>query len=76
MNRAVQKVHNWLLENQLSVHYVKKTQYILFIPRGKEKDKPPDFEIRMGENVIEETSTYKYLGVLIDDKLSWKPHID
>ena len=46
------------------------------MPRGKEKDKPPDFEIKMGENIIEETTTYRYLGVIIDNRLSWKPQID
>ena len=76
MNREIQKLQNWLQANLLSVHYVKKTQYILFMPRGKEKDKPPDFEIKMGEHIIEETTTYKYLGVIIDDKLNWKPQID
>ena len=76
MNREIQKLQKWLQANLLSVHYVKKTQYILFIPRGKEKDKPPDFEIKMGENIIEETATYKYLGVIIDNRLSWKPQID
>lgn len=30
----------------------------------------------MGDNVIEQTTTYKYLGVMIDDKLNWKPQID
>ena len=64
MNREIQKVQNWLLANSLSVHYVKKTQYILFIPKGKEKDKPQHFEIKMGENIIEETTSYKYLGVI------------
>ena len=76
MNNEIQKVDNWLLANQLSVHYVKKTQFILFIPRGKEKEKPPDFQIKMGENTIEQTPTYKYLGVIIDEKLNWKPQID
>ena len=76
MNREIQKVQNWLLANSLSVHYVKKTQYILFIPKGKEKDKPQHFEIKMGENIIEETTSYKYLGVIMDNKLSWKPQID
>ncbi len=30
----------------------------------------------MGGNIIEQTETYKYLGVLFDEKLSWKPQID
>ena len=75
-NTQIEKVQNWLLANKLSVHYATKTQYIIFIPPGKEKDKPSNFEIRMGGNVIEETVTYKYLGVIIDAKLNWKPQIE
>ena len=30
----------------------------------------------MGGHIIEQTYTYKYLGILIDDKLNWKPQID
>ena len=29
----------------------------------------------MGGNVIEETPTYKYLGIIIDQKLNWQPQI-
>ena len=30
----------------------------------------------MGENTIEKTEQYKYLGIIFDDKLSWKSQID
>ena len=62
--------------NKLSVHYAKKTQFILFIPKAKVKDKPKDFTLLMGGNLIEQTSTYKYLGVIIDENLNWVPQID
>ena len=68
MNREIDKVQNWLYANKLSVHYAKKTQYILFIPPGKAKNKPDNFSIEMGGNVVEQTESYKYLGVLIDDE--------
>ena len=76
MNREIDKVQNWLYANKLSVHYAKKTQYILFIPPGKVKNKPHNFSVEMGGNIIEQTESYKYLGVLIDEKLSWKPQIE
>ena len=75
-NHEVNKVQDWLLANKLSAHYGKKTQYILFIPRSKAKYKPKNFVLNMGGHIIEQTSTYKYLGILIDDKISWKPQID
>ena len=75
MNREVYKVQNWLLCNKLSVHYAQKTQFILFIPKAKAKEKPKEFNILMGGNIIEQTSTYKYLGVIIDENLNWVPQI-
>ena len=56
--------------------YAKKTQFILFIPRSKANEKPNEFILKMGEHIIEQTTTYKYLGVLFDENLSWVPQID
>ena len=51
-NHEVNKAQDWLLANKLSVHYAKKTKYILFIPPHKVKDKPPDFTIKMSGKII------------------------
>ena len=51
-------------------------QYILFIPPGKKSQKPNDFAVTIGGNPIEQTTTYKYLGVIIDENLNWKPQIE
>ena len=34
-----------------------------------------DLNIRMANKLLEHKKVTKYLGVLIDDKLSWKEHI-
>ena len=56
INYEVNKVQNWLLSNKLSVHYVKKTQFISFIPKAKAKAKPENFLVKMGVHVIEQTN--------------------
>ena len=33
-------------------------------------------KINMGSHEIEQTETYKYLGVIFDNKLNWKAQID
>ena len=53
LNQGVAKLQDWLLANQLSVHYAKKTQYILFIPPRSKKSKPDDFVVKMGGHIIE-----------------------
>ena len=73
LNFEANKVQDWLLANKLSVHYKDKTKFILFIPRRKQK--PNDFFLEMGGHRIEQTKVYKYLGILIDEKLNWEPQI-
>ena len=35
-----------------------------------------DFELKMGNHVIERTKSYRYLGLLVDEKFSWEAHIN
>ena len=75
-NLEVNKVQDWLLANGLSVHYSKKTQYMLLKGRGLRTEIHAGFKLSMGGHQIERTDTYKYLGLLFDDKLNWKCQID
>ena len=36
----------------------------------------PKFGIRIDNKLLEQCKSYKYLGVFIDQDLSWKPHIE
>ena len=75
MNREVAKVQTWLLANKLSVHYVKKSQFMLINKNNKTRidDK---FELTMGGHIISRTKSYKYLGITVDEKFSWADHIN
>ena len=75
MNIEVEKIQNWLLANKLSVHYVDKSQYML-INSNITKTVDSDFELKMGGHVIERTKSYRYLGLLVDEKFSWEKHVD
>ena len=77
-NCEVKKVHNWLLANRLSVHYMDKTQFMIVqAPNKKNRaTTSSNFKLFMGNHEIERTDNYKYLGILIDDKLSWDLQID
>ena len=79
LNIEVQKVHDWLLSNGLSVHYKDKTQFMLI--KGsqlcmRKLGDPNEFRVSMGNHAIERTDHYKYLGIIFDDKLNWKLQID
>ena len=51
MNYQVDRVHDWLLANKLSVHYVGKSQYML-INKNIYISITDDFELKMGNHLI------------------------
>ena len=54
---------------------LKKSQYML-INSNIKKSVDGDFELKMGNHVIERTKSYRYLGLLVDEKFSWETHIN
>ena len=34
------------------------------------------FNLLINSNIIHRSNTVKYLGVILDNKLTWQPHID
>ena len=76
MNTEVEKVQEWLLANKLSVHYVKKSQYMLVNSNLNNRVDDNNFELKMGNHILARTKTYLYLGLLVDEKLSWANHIE
>jgi len=65
------KVDNWLRFNKLSLN-CKKTVYLIFNPYCRTT---VSFEIKIGKFNITRTDSTKYLGVYLDDHLSWNCHI-
>lgn len=43
---------------------------------AKNKKYPPYVPLKVNNNIIDFSDVEKYLGLLLDDKLSWKPHIN
>ena len=70
MNKELDKVYQRLNINKLSLN-VKKTKYMIF-SRTKNSD---TFQIKMGNNSLLRVHEAKYLGVVMDDRLCWKPHV-
>ena len=71
----IKNVMDWLKANNLSLN-VMKTEFIL---TGTTQNilKIGDFlAIRMQRHIIKRVYKAKYLGIVIDDKLTWKDHID
>ena len=71
MNNELIKVDEWLKTNNLSLNY-DKTEFLVV---NKSKSKGGSLNLRIGKNDIAQVKHVKYLGVIIDDDLTWKPHI-
>ena len=72
VNKEISKISDWINKNDLTINY-KKSCYMII---SKKAQVLTDFKLSINHNIIEKTDSLKYLGVNIDDKLSWKNHID
>ena len=65
-------IFNWFITNKLSLNKSKR-KLILFT---KSND-PPDIELPVSIDfqVIQQTKSTKFLGVIVDKDVSWKDHI-
>ena len=70
LEQEVYKVTKWLSANKLLLN-VTKTHSMLF----SFKRNVPNLKIRINDIEIEEKCTTSFLGVQIDNKLTWKAHI-
>ena len=73
INRELSKVKTWLDCNKLALN-IDKTNFVLFHSPRK---KLPDIVIlKFGKKRIQMTKYVKFLGVLLDEHLTWKYHIN
>ena len=55
----------------VSKSLTKKTTPVLFSRRSRDEN----IHLWLGENKLKFANQYRYLGVIFDKRLSWKPHI-
>ena len=74
VNYELTKITEWFVANKLSLNTI-KTKYILF---GKSLDNIPLSlpKVKMNKIEIQRVDKIKFLGVLIDEQLNWKHHIN
>jgi ribonuclease P/MRP protein subunit RPP40 len=72
-NACLNKMHCWFIANRLSLN-IEKTCFTIFSPQRRADLNPP-LNLVISNQRILQVESCKYLGVIIDAKLSWKPHI-
>ena len=72
MNEDLGLLFQWLCANRLSLN-VSKTEFVIFRPpKAKLKDR---ITLSLNRHKIFESNKIKYLGIILDSRLSWKHHI-
>ena len=73
LNSEIPKLNSWLSANRLSLN-VSKTHFLIYKPPNKIE--PIDINITLANSNIERAKSKKYLGLIFDDSMSWKSHIE
>ena len=70
VDAEIGKMQMWLQSNKLSIN-ISKTKYILKSPKFKSNYK---FKIELLGDFLKRVDFHEYVGVIMDDTLSWQPH--
>lgn len=72
-NNTLQEVNRWFLKNK-QISNDEKTNIVLFKTNNSRLDTPPN--ITLNNTKLKVSNETKFLGMYIDDTLSWDSHID
>ena len=72
VNCELEKIHNWLCMNKLSLN-IKKTKYIVFHHQRKGDD--TKLHLKLNNLPLSRVKTFNFLGLRINENLKWKDHI-
>ena len=61
----------WLRSNKLSLNTIKTNSVIFHC----HKKIPTSLSLKINDNLIKQEQKVRYLGILIDSTISWKPHM-
>ena len=71
VNSELTNVVAWMQANKLTINF-KKTNFILF----GDKSQRHSMNIFCSQQTISQVDSVKYLGILIDSKLTWNSHLE
>ena len=69
VNEELRKISTWLISNRLFVN-VNKTACMIFSNTNTDMDS----NIYINGAIVRKVNSVKFLGILIDDKVTWKSH--
>jgi hypothetical protein len=72
VNTVFNNVNEWFRSNLMFLH-IEKTYFLQFRTKNSQKF---DLNITLAEEHITNTTNIKFLGLIVDENLSWKCHIE
>ena len=72
LNEELSNIVSWLKINKLSLN-VNKTQFMIF---SRKQNQIENIVIRIEGQIIDHVTQTKFLGVIIDEKLTWRNHVN
>ena len=75
LQREVNSSVNWLKDNRWCVAGDKSKILIVGTEQLKRKRLKNELGIVVNQDIIEETTSEKFLGVVVNNKLTWKEHL-
>ena len=76
VNKELIQIKEWFQANKLSLN-VKKTKYTLFHSVYQKDNIPLRLPVlKIDDNIIERETKSKFLGVILDENITWKSHIE
>ena len=75
LNIDLVNIQKWLAKNKLKVH-TEKTKFIFIGSPHNLNNNVRERPVEMNKNSVPQVNTFRCLGVDLDEKLSWKNHID
>ena len=72
-NEILRNVNDYMHVNKLHIN-MEKCCFIHFKPGNKENTVTAEFDVKRGDKIIKRVSETKFLGITIDNKLSWDTH--
>ena len=75
INREAKLFFSWLVDNKLTLNY-KKTKFMIISNKKYDKALFKKFRLNINKCNIKLVTKFKYLGVILDCKLTWRNHIE
>ena len=75
VNEDLSALSEWLCLNKLTMN-IAKTKYITYSLSKRTALINNELKVFLNGNVIEKVDTFKFLGIHIDENLTWKPHMN